>query len=82
VFDGARKHSRTAGGARNSEPSYDIAHRKIVLHSIPGLPFRTSALRTLGGYANVFAAESFMDELASAAKIDPLDFRIKNGAKK
>ena len=67
-----------AGGARNSEPSYDIAHRKIILHSIPGLPFRTSALRTLGGYANVFAAESFMDELASAAKIDPLDFRLQN----
>jgi hypothetical protein len=40
-----------AGGARNSEPSYNISHRKIVLHSIPGLPFRTSALRTLGGYA-------------------------------
>ncbi|MGH7924284.1 MAG: molybdopterin cofactor-binding domain-containing protein, partial [Candidatus Binatus sp.] len=67
-----------AGGARNSEPSYDITHRKVVLHSIPGLPFRTSALRTLGGYANVFAAESFMDELASAAKIDPLDFRLRN----
>ena len=67
-----------AGGARNSEPSYDIAHRKIVLHSIPGLPFRTSALRTLGGYANVFAAESFIDELANAAKIDPLDFRLQN----
>jgi CO/xanthine dehydrogenase Mo-binding subunit len=67
-----------AGGARNSEPSYNISHRKIVLHSIPGLPFRTSALRTLGGYANVFAAESFMDELASAAKIDPLDFRLQN----
>jgi nicotinate dehydrogenase subunit B len=67
-----------AGGARNSEPSYDIGHRKIVLHSIPGLPFRTSALRTLGGYANVFAAESFMDELTNAAKIDPLDFRLRN----
>jgi nicotinate dehydrogenase subunit B len=67
-----------AGGARNSEPSYEIGHRKIVLHSIPGLPFRTSALRTLGGYANVFASESFMDELASAAKIDPLDFRLRN----
>lgn len=67
-----------AGGARNSDPSYEIAHRKIVLHSIPGLPFRTSALRTLGGYANVTASESFMDELADAANIDPLEFRLRN----
>jgi nicotinate dehydrogenase subunit B len=67
-----------AGGARNSEPSYEVAHRKILLHSIPGLPFRTSALRTLGGYANVFAAESFMDEMAQAAGIDALEFRLRN----
>jgi nicotinate dehydrogenase subunit B len=67
-----------AGGARNSEPAYDLPHRKIVLHSLPGLPFRTSALRTLGGYANVFATESFMDELANAAGIDPVEFRLRN----
>ncbi|HKN02161.1 MAG TPA: molybdopterin cofactor-binding domain-containing protein [Candidatus Binataceae bacterium] len=65
-----------AGGARNSEPGYDLPHRKIVLHSLPGLPFRTSALRTLGGYANVFATESFMDELADAAGADPVEFRL------
>src|ERR1019366_9288585 len=67
-----------AGAARNSEPSYEVAHRKIVLHSIPGLPFRTSALRTLGGYANVTASESFMDELADAGNIDPFEFRLQN----
>ena len=33
--------NRFAGGARNSEPSYDLPHRKIVLHSLPDLPFRT-----------------------------------------
>jgi len=69
--------SRFAAGARNSEPPYDLPHRKILLHSIPGLPFRTSALRTLGGYANVFAAESFMDELADAAGADPVEFRLR-----
>ena len=37
---------------------------------------RTSALRTLGAYANVFAIESFMDELAAAAGIDPVAFRL------
>jgi CO/xanthine dehydrogenase Mo-binding subunit len=70
--------SRFAGGARNSEPAYDLPHRKIVLHSLPGLPFRTSALRTLGGYANVFATESFMDELAEAAGADPVEFRLRH----
>jgi len=39
-------------------------------------PVRTSALRTLGAYANVFAIESFMDELAAAAGIDPVAFRL------
>lgn len=67
-----------AGGARNSEPAYELPHRKIVLHSLPGLPFRTSALRTLGGYANVFATESFMDELADAAGVDPVEFRLRH----
>lgn len=70
--------NRFAGGARNSEPSYDIPHRKIVLHSLPDVPFRTSALRTLGGYANVFATESFVDELADAAGVDPVQFRLQN----
>lgn len=67
-----------AGGARNSEPPYKISHRKTVLHSLPGLPFRTSALRTLGGYANVFAVESFMDELAALAGADPIEFRLRH----
>jgi CO/xanthine dehydrogenase Mo-binding subunit len=67
-----------AGGARNSEPTYDIAHRHFALHSLPELPFRTSALRTLGGYANVFATESFMDELAEAARADPIEFRLRH----
>ena len=40
------------------------------------MPIRTSALRTLGAYANVFASESFMDELAAAANADPVAFRL------
>jgi CO/xanthine dehydrogenase Mo-binding subunit len=39
---------------------------------------RTSALRTLGGYANVFALESFVDELAAAAAADPVEFRLRH----
>jgi nicotinate dehydrogenase subunit B len=40
------------------------------------MPIRVSALRTLGAYSNVFALESFMDELAAAAGADPIAFRL------
>ena len=40
------------------------------------MPLRTSALRSLGAFLNVFAAESFLDELASAAGRDPVEFRL------
>jgi CO/xanthine dehydrogenase Mo-binding subunit len=40
------------------------------------MPIRVSALRTLGAYANVFATESFMDEMAALAKADPVAFRL------
>ena len=45
-------------------------------HFIKEMPLRVSALRTLGAYANVFAIESFMDELARAANADPVAFRL------
>ena len=48
----------------------------IVNHFIQEMPIRVSALRTLGAYANVFATESFMDELALAAGADPVAFRL------
>jgi CO/xanthine dehydrogenase Mo-binding subunit len=40
------------------------------------MPIRTSAIRSLGAHFNVFAIESFMDELAAAAGVDPLAFRL------
>ena len=49
-----------------------------MLHYLPEMPLRTSALRTLGAYANVFAAESFIDELAIAAAADPIEFRLRH----
>ena len=67
-----------AGIHRNSDPLYTFPRRRIVKHFLPGAPFRTSALRSLGAYANVFALESFMDELAHAAAIDPLEFRLRH----
>jgi nicotinate dehydrogenase subunit B len=63
-------------GDRNAIPTYDIPRQRITHHLIKDNPLRTSALRTLGAYANVFAVESFMDELAAAAGVDPLAFRL------
>jgi nicotinate dehydrogenase subunit B len=68
----------TGGAARNAIPLYDIPNVKVVKHFITDAPLRTSALRTLGGYANVFALESFVDELAAAAGADPVDFRLRH----
>ena len=64
------------GGDRNSIPLYDFPNQRVVHHFIQDMPIRVSALRTLGAYANVFAAESFMDELALAAGADPVAFRL------
>ena len=64
------------GGDRNAIPLYDFPNQKIVHHFIPEMPIRVSALRTLGAYANVFAMESFMDEMAALAKADPVAFRL------
>jgi CO/xanthine dehydrogenase Mo-binding subunit len=69
-----------AGGSdRNAIPgAYDIPNVKVSKHFIVDSPLRTSALRTLGAYANVFALESFMDELAAAAGADPVEFRLRH----
>jgi CO/xanthine dehydrogenase Mo-binding subunit len=64
------------GGDRNAIPLYDFPRQKVVHHFLKEMPVRVSALRTLGAYANVFAIESFMDELALAAGVDPVAFRL------
>jgi nicotinate dehydrogenase subunit B len=63
------------GGYRNAEPYYAIPNQRVDGHFFKG-PLRTSALRSLGAYANVFAIESFMDELAEKAGKDPFTFRL------
>jgi nicotinate dehydrogenase subunit B len=63
-------------GDRNAIPLYDLPRQRITHHMIKEQPVRTSALRTLGAYANVFAIESFIDELAAAAGVDPVEFRL------
>ena len=67
---------RHSGIHRNLDPLYEFTHKRLVKNLVRDLPLRTSALRTLGAYGNVFAIESFMDELAEAAGVDALEFRL------
>jgi CO/xanthine dehydrogenase Mo-binding subunit len=64
------------GGDRNAIPLYRLPSARVVNHFIPGAMLRVSALRSLGAHMNIFAIESFMDELASAAGRDPVAFRL------
>src|SRR5437868_926664 len=67
------------GGAdRNSVPLYEFPSWQIKCHRLLTMPIRTSALRTLGAQGNVFAIESFIDELASERGEDPLAFRLRH----
>jgi CO/xanthine dehydrogenase Mo-binding subunit len=67
------------GGAdRNSIPLYDFLSWQIECYRLLTMPIRTSALRTLGGQANVFAIESFIDELASERGEDPVAIRLRH----
>jgi CO/xanthine dehydrogenase Mo-binding subunit len=65
-----------AGAERNAVPPYVSSHVKVNAHRLLGLPFRTSAMRGLGAHANVFACESFMDEIAHDQGLDPVAFRL------
>jgi CO/xanthine dehydrogenase Mo-binding subunit len=62
---------------RNAIPPYDIAHANVVLHLEP-TPLRTANFRSLAAAENVFAIESFVDELAHASGQDPLAFRLRH----
>jgi CO/xanthine dehydrogenase Mo-binding subunit len=64
------------GGDRNAVPLYDFPSQRVVHHFTAAQPLHVSALRTLGAHCNVFAIESFMDELAAAAGADPVQFRL------
>jgi nicotinate dehydrogenase subunit B len=66
------------GGDRNAPTNYTFQNQRVTAHWLKRLPLRTSAMRALGGTSNTFANESFMDELAIAARIDPLEFRLRH----
>jgi CO/xanthine dehydrogenase Mo-binding subunit len=68
--------ARGGGAGRNSVPGYAFPAYQVVNHRLLEMPLRTSALRSLGAFVNVFAVESFLDELAAAAGRDPVEYRL------
>lgn len=64
--------------ARNAIADYDFPGHVVTDKFVPKMPLRVSSTRGLGAFANVFANESFMDELAHEAGVDPLEFRLRH----
>jgi CO/xanthine dehydrogenase Mo-binding subunit len=79
---GMRKAMPARGGAATPTEMYVIPNQRLAAHVV-GLPLvwetplRTGNLRDPNGPQQAFASESFIDELAAAAKADPVDFRLK-----
>jgi CO/xanthine dehydrogenase Mo-binding subunit len=65
------------GEGRNSNIPYKFPNIKAVCHRLETTPFRPSWIRTPGRMQNTYANECFMDELAAAAGVDPVQFRLQ-----
>ena len=79
---GMRRPTPARGGVSTPSDMYVIPNRRMAGHVV-GLPVvwetpvRTGNLRDPNGPQVTFASESFIDELAAAAKADPVAFRLK-----
>jgi CO/xanthine dehydrogenase Mo-binding subunit len=79
---GSRRATPAAGSAATPSDMYAIPNRTtsgevIGLPALWETPLRTGNLRDPNGPQSTFAAESFIDEAAVAAKADALEFRMK-----
>ncbi|MDP3318502.1 MAG: molybdopterin-dependent oxidoreductase, partial [Bosea sp. (in: a-proteobacteria)] len=66
------------GAQRNAVPLYDFPAWRIAKNRLLTMPLRTSSMRALGAFGNVFAIESMMDEIAHEQGEDPLAFRLRH----
>jgi CO/xanthine dehydrogenase Mo-binding subunit len=79
---GARRARPAPGSSATPSEMYAIPNRRMTgdvvgLPLIWETPLRTGNLRDPNGPQSTFAAESFIDELAATAKVDPVEFRMK-----
>jgi nicotinate dehydrogenase subunit B len=79
---GTRRATPAAGSAGTPSDMYEIPHKRaasqvVSLPLVWETPLRTGNLRDPNGPQITFAAESFIDEMAAAAKADPVAFRLK-----
>jgi CO/xanthine dehydrogenase Mo-binding subunit len=62
---------------QDSAIPYGFANVRTAIHRLETTPFRPSWIRAPGRMQNTFANEGFMDELAMAAGVDPLEYRLR-----
>jgi nicotinate dehydrogenase subunit B len=77
TLTGFKPHYEYSNGDRNADINYVFPDRRVRIRYHNSSPLRPSALRGLSAYPHTFANESFMDELAVAAKVDPVAWRMQ-----
>src|SRR5262245_34381413 len=63
-------------GDRTAIPPYDYDHMRVVAHDMPPI-VRASWFRGVSALPNTFAHESYIDELADEAGVDPIEYRLR-----
>ena len=71
-------HGQGSGAiSQNGDPPYAAENVRVVAHWLKQTPLRPSNLRAPGKIANVFAVESFVDEMAAEMSVDAVEYRLR-----